>query len=180
MILVVYAHPYPRRSRACKALVEAIADLPGVEVRSLYDRYADFDVDADAERAALEKAELVVLLHPIYWYTTPGLLKHWFDLVLTKGWAFGPGGTKLKGKHCLWVATSGGDAESYTPHGRHHHEFGEFAPVVEQTMKYCGARWMKPLVVHGAHLIADDELAGHARHLRSRLERWHATRSDDA
>ena len=180
MILVVYAHPYPSRSRACRALVEAIREMPGVQVRSLYDRYPDFDVDAEAERAVLERAELLVLLHPIYWYTTPGLLKQWFDLVLVKGWAYGPGGTKLHGKHCLWVATSGGDPESYTPHGRHGHDFGAFAPVVEQTMKYCGLRWMRPLVVHGAHLIPDAELAEHARHLRARLERWTATRGDDA
>ena len=33
MILVLYAHPYPQHSRACKALLNAVTDLPGLEVR---------------------------------------------------------------------------------------------------------------------------------------------------
>ena len=98
MILVILAHPYPRRSRACAALVEAIRDLPGLEVRSLYDLYPDFDVDRAAEQAALERARLVVWLHPLFWYTVPALMKHWLDEVLVRGFAYGPGGTALAGK----------------------------------------------------------------------------------
>lgn len=56
-IVLVHAHPYPRRSRANKALLEAVEDLPGVSVRSLYDRYPDFAIDVDAEKAALTAAE---------------------------------------------------------------------------------------------------------------------------
>src|SRR6185295_5505982 len=64
MILVVHAHPYPKRSRAIAALLAAVRDLPGLEVRSLYELYPDFDIDHAAERAALEKAKLVIWLHP--------------------------------------------------------------------------------------------------------------------
>ena len=46
MILVVFAHPYPDRSSANRALVEALAGLPDLEVRSLYDLYPSFDIDA--------------------------------------------------------------------------------------------------------------------------------------
>lgn len=180
LIGVVYAHPYPRRSRACAALLAAIRELPQVEVRSLYDRYPDFDIDVAAERAALERAQLVVWLHPIYWYTTPALLKHWFDMVLVKGWAYGPGGTALAGKPCLWAVTAGGDDEAYTPAGRHGRGFEAFAPVVEQTARYCGMRWLDPLVVRGAHLIDEATLAAHAAHLRGRLERWIEGEARDA
>ena len=110
MILVVYAHPYPARSRACAALLEAIRGAERVEVRSLYDLYPDFDIDGDAERHALEGARLVVWLHPFYWYSVPALMKHWFDHVLIKGWAHGEGGRALAGKDCLWVTTTGGGA----------------------------------------------------------------------
>ena len=81
MILVIYAHPYPQHSRAGKAMLEAVRDLPDLEVRSLYDLYTDFDIDIAAEQAALKRAELVVWLHPVYWYSVPALLKHWFEPV---------------------------------------------------------------------------------------------------
>ena len=178
MILVVFAHPYPRRSRACAALLEAIRDLPALEVRSLYDLYPDFDVDRAAEQAALERAHLVVWLHPIFWYTVPALMKHWFDEVLARGFAYGPGGGVLSGKDVLWVTTSGGDAAAYTPEGRHHHPFEAYVPVVEQTARYCGMNWLAPFVVLGAHEVPAESLAGSGRELRARLEAWRAEAKD--
>ena len=174
MIVVFHAHPYPRRSRACAALVAAIRDLPDIELRSLYDLYPDFDVDAAAERSAMERARLAVWLHPIYWYTAPALMKHWFEQVLVKGWAYGPGGTALRGKDCLWAATTGGDERAYTPQGRHEHPFAAFAPVVEQTARYCGMNWLDPFVVHGAHEVAPEALRDAGARLRTRLESWSA------
>ena len=170
MIVVIHAHPYPSRSRANAALLRAIEDLPQLAVRSLYKLYPDFDIDAEAERRALELASLVVLMHPVYWYTTPGLLKHWFDQVLVRGWAFGEGGTALRGKACLWVPTTGGDEAAYSSSGRHEHPFAAFVPVVEQTARYCGMRWLEPFVFHGAHIVDDAALEAAGRQLRERVE----------
>jgi glutathione-regulated potassium-efflux system ancillary protein KefF len=169
VILVLYAHPYPRTSRACAALLAAIRDVKGLEVRSLYELYPDFDIDIAAEQAALTRADVVVFLHPIYWYTSPGLLKHWFDKVLVGGWAHGKGGEALKDKDCLWVTTAG-DVESYTPEGRHHRRFEDFVPVVEQTARYCHMNWLEPFVLQGAHEISDDELRKEGARLRGRLD----------
>lgn len=174
MIVVIHAHPYPRTSRGCAALLEAIREAPGLEVRSLYDLYPDFDVDSAAEQAALEPARLVVWLHPIYWYTVPALMKHWLEKVLVKGWAYGEGGTALKGKDCLWVATTGGDESAYSAQGRHERAFEGFVPVVEQTARYCGMNWLAPFVVHGAHQVPDEALREAGRRLRERLDAWAA------
>jgi glutathione-regulated potassium-efflux system ancillary protein KefF len=174
MILVVYAHPYPRHSRACAALLGAIEGIEGVAVRSLYDRYPDFDIDADAERAALAPARLVAWLHPFYWYTAPALLGLWFERVLVKGWAYGPDGTALAGKDCLWITTTGGDEASYTPAGRHAHPFEAFVPVMEQTARFCGMNWQDPFVVHGAHIVDDAALAAACEKLRRRVASYAA------
>jgi glutathione-regulated potassium-efflux system ancillary protein KefF len=178
MILVVLAHPYPGRSRACAALVEAIRDLPALEVRSLYDLYPDFDVDPAAEQAALTRARLVVWLHPVFWYTVPALMKHWFEEVLVRGFAYGKGGGALKGKDVLWAVTTGGDDAAYSSEGRHHHPFEAFVPVVEQTARYCGMNWLAPFVVHGAHEVPAESLAASGRELRARLEAWRALAKD--
>jgi Putative NADPH-quinone reductase (modulator of drug activity B) len=174
MITILYAHPYPSVSRANAALLRGIEGLPGVAIRSLYDLYPDFDIDADAERAALESSRLVAFMHPLYWYTTPALLKHWFDQVLVRGWAYGKDASGLRGKDCLWIVTAGGDEDAFDEGGRHGRPFEAFVPVVEQTARYCGMNWLDPFVVEGAHEISDDQLGQAARRLRARLERYQA------
>lgn len=175
MISLIHAHPYPARSRAAAALLAAVRDLPNVDVRSLYSLYPDFDIDAPVERGAIGRATAIVLLHPIYWYSTPALLKHWFEVVLTKGFAYGEGGTALRGKACLWAVTTGGNEKDYTDAGRHRHEFAAFTPVVEQTMRYCGLAWAQPFVVYGAHQLTDVELADAAARFRKRVQALEAT-----
>lgn len=170
MLDLVFAHPYPRRSRANRALLDAVRDLSGVELRSLYDEYPDFDIDVAREQALLVEARVVVWQHPIYWYSVPGLLKHWFDKVLVRGFAYGDGGTALHGKRCLWVATAGGDENAYSASGMHAHPFHTFVPVVEQTARFCGMRWEAPIVFKAAHRSSDAELERAAYEYRARLE----------
>ena len=172
MILVIYAHPYPASSRACAALLEALRGRDGLEVRSLYELYPDFDIDGDAERAALERARLVVWLHPFYWYGAPALMKHWFDHVLVKGWAHGEGGAALRGKDCLWVTTTGGDEDAFTPQGRHAHPFEAFEPPIRQTARYCGMNWLAPIAVRGSHQVPAEALREAGRSVRSAIDAW--------
>src|SRR5688572_14060703 len=91
-VLLIYAHPYPDRSIANRKLLEAVDGLQGVAIRSLYDLYPTFDIDVSSEQKALRGAQVVVLQHPMYWYSVPSLLKHWFDKVLARGFAYGQGG----------------------------------------------------------------------------------------
>ncbi len=172
MIVVVHAHPYPKVSRIGAGLLAAIAELPGLSVRSLYERYPDFDIDAEAERSALAAAGLVVWMHPVYWYSVPGLLKHWFDQVFALGWAYGEGGTALAGKDALWVPTTGGSDHDYTAQGEAERRCAPFVPTVEQTARFCGMRWLEPFIVSGASVLADEDLAARALALRRRLAAW--------
>ena len=176
MILIVHAHPYPKHSRACQALLEAVRGRPDVEVHSLYDRYPDFDIDVAAEQAALARAELVVWLHPVYWYSVPAMLKHWFDVVLARGWAYGHDGNALRGKHCLWVVSTGGDEAAYSATGMHQQPFENFIPAIEQTARFCGMHWEAPLAVHGAHQVSDAAIADAGQQFRARLDAWVAAR----
>jgi glutathione-regulated potassium-efflux system ancillary protein KefF len=154
-----------------------------VEICSLYDRYPDFDIDVAAEQAALSRAGLVVWMHPVFWYSVPGLLKHWFDKVLSYGWAYGEGNAALRGKDCLWVASTGGTPESYAAAGIHKRPFVEFTPPIERTAVFCGMNWQAPFILHGAHEIEEQELVARASQLRQRLESWlaaHAGTADKA
>jgi glutathione-regulated potassium-efflux system ancillary protein KefF len=170
MIDLVYAHPYPQRSRANHALLAAVRGLPGLQLRSLYDLYPDFAIDVEVEQRALLDARIVVWQHPLYWYSVPPLLKLWFDKVLAYGWAYGEGERALRGKVCQWVATTGGDVPSFSPQGAHGHPFEQFVPPIQQTALFCGMVWEAPLIVHGSHRISDSELAAYAQRYREQLQ----------
>jgi len=172
VILVVYAHPYPHYSRAGATLLDAIRDLPGLEVRSLYELYPEFDIDVGAEQHALERADLIVWMGPLYWYTVPALLHHWFEKVLVRGFSYGGGVAKLAGKDCLWVVTAGGDEAAFSATGRHGHPLATFEPVIEQTARFCGMNWLPPFVVLAAHEVRETVLQEHGVRLRKRLEEW--------
>jgi glutathione-regulated potassium-efflux system ancillary protein KefF len=171
-ILVIYAHPYPSRSRACKALLQGIQELPSLEVRSLYDLYPDFDIDIGAEQEALTRADLIVWLHPLYWYSVPGMMKHWFDKVLAHGWAYGTDGTALHGKHCLWVASIGGAESTYAVGHRNLLPFSAYVAPIEQTARFCGMKWEAPELVFGSFHSSHAELDARSGALRSRLIGW--------
>ncbi len=172
MICVIHAHPYPGRSRINRALADALSTLADLELRSLYTLYPDFDVDVAAEQKALASAALVVWMHPLYWYSVPGLLKHWFDKVLEFGWAYGDGDGALRGKSCLWVPTAGGGPATFAPGGLHAHPFSSYAAPIEQTARFCGMRWEAPHVVLDADDVDDARLAQLAIDLRNRLSAW--------
>lgn len=168
MLALVYAHPFPDRSRTNKALLATVRDLPGIDFRPIYDLYPDFAIDVEAEQRALAAAHTIVWQHPLYWYSVPGLMKLWFDEVLAHGWAFA-GGRALAGKRCLWVTTTGGEEETYTPSGMHGHPIATFEPPIRQTARFCFMEWLEPIVIHGAHRISDDELAAAAARYRDRV-----------
>lgn len=169
MILVVVAHPYPDRSYANRVLTQSLVGLEGIQVRSLYDLYPDFAIDAEAERAALAAASVVVWQHPVYWYSVPAMLKLWFEKVLTPGWAWGPGGDALHGKRCLWAVTTGGGGVDYLPSGIHGHAFEEFIPSVRQTAEFCGMIWLEPLIIHEARQLTPEQLEVWGARYRERL-----------
>jgi glutathione-regulated potassium-efflux system ancillary protein KefF len=164
-VALIYAHPYAERSLANRELLSAIDDLAFVDHRSLYDLYPDFDIDIDEEQRRLAAVDTIVLQHPVYWYSMPALLKLWIDEVFAIGWAYGTGGDALRGKRMLWVVTTGGDVDSYTPDGPHGHPIDLFLAPIRQTALFCGMEWLEPIVVHDAH---SDQAAVAATGLRYR------------
>jgi len=168
-IYVLAAHPNWRESRVNRPLFERARGVPGVTVQDLFARYPDYDIDVPAEQARAKAADLIVLLHPVQWYSMPALLKLWLDEVLAYGWAYGPGGTALQGKDLWLVASTGGPEESYHPQGYNRYFFDAFLPPYEQTAALCGMRFLPPLVLHGAHRVRNSEVQAHVDVFAQRL-----------
>ena len=175
-IYVIAAHPAWRESRVNRPLMEAAEALTGVRVRDLYSSYPDYAIDVAKEQAALVKARLVVLLHPIQWYSMPALQKLWLDEVLTYGWAYGEGingkGQALHGKDLWLVASTGGAESSYHPQGYNRYFFDAFLPPYEQTAALCGMRFLPPLILHGARSVDTLAVSQHLETFRQRLQSY--------
>jgi glutathione-regulated potassium-efflux system ancillary protein KefG len=163
-VLIVAAHPAIWRSRANRALREAVAGEAHVTLHDLYETYPDHMVDVDAEQDTLARHDAIVLLHPFYWYSLPSLMKEWLDLTLEHGWAYGPGGDALRGKPWLQAITTGGAATSYGPQGYNRFTIEQLLAPLEATAALCGCPWQAPHVVHGARTMDASALmaAGHA------------------
>lgn len=155
--LVLFAHPHPSKSVTTRSLLSVLQARDGIVVRSLYDLYPDYDIDVAAEQRALEQADVLILLSPVNWYSVPAMMKHWFDVVLTHGWAHGQGATALKGKSVWWVASTGADRSAYTSLGPHMRAFDDFVSPIEYMARYCGMGWLPPFVVYaGLHASAEE------------------------
>lgn len=169
--LVIAAHPHLQQSRANRAALRAAAQTPA-RLRDLYALYPDYLIDIGAEQAALAQAQLIVWQHPIHWYSTPPLMKLWIDEVLAFGWAYGPGGSALRGKDLWLVASTGGPEDSYRPDSYNRYFFDAFLPPYEQTAALCGMRFLPPLLLHGAHHTSNAQIEAHAQTYAQRLRSY--------
>lgn len=168
-VLVLLAHPALHRSRVNRALAGHVRGLEGVTVHDLYEAYPDFDLDIEAEKALLLSHRVIVWQHPFYWYSTPAILKEWQDLVLEFGWAYGPGGTALRGKSFLQAISTGGAQDAYTHEGYHQHTLAELLAPATQMAKLCGMERLAPYVVHGTNKLDDAAIAAAAAGYRERI-----------
>jgi glutathione-regulated potassium-efflux system ancillary protein KefG len=167
-ILVLFAHPVLERSRVNKRLVESIEKLEGVTIHDLYEEYPTLGIDVKREQALLVEHDVVLFQHPFYWYSAPSILKEWQDLVLEHGWAYGEGGTQLRGKITLNAVTTGGPEAAYRKGGYNRFTVKELLAPWDQTAYLCGMRYLAPFAVHAAlRVVGDaDVVASRASYVR--------------
>jgi glutathione-regulated potassium-efflux system ancillary protein KefG len=156
-VLVLFAHPVLERSRVNRRLVDAIRDVDGVTIRDLYEDYPTLSINVRREQDDLLGHDVVVYQHPFYWYSAPAILKEWQDLVLEHGWAYGVGGTHLRGKLTFNAITTGGPAHAYQRGGYNRFTVRELLAPFDQTAHLCGMRFLAPFAVHAALKVVGDE-----------------------
>ena len=152
-ILVLFAHPRLRQSVVQRAMLAAIAGLDDITVRDLYAEYPDLMIDPRREQDALLAHDLLVLQHPLYWYSSPAVIKEWLDIVLEEGWAYGSGGNRLHGKFLLNAVSTGGPQEAYHGKGRNRFPVRNLLAPFDQTAYLCGMGWLEPFVVHAGRKL---------------------------
>ncbi len=169
-ILILFGHPAFRRSTINAALRETVETLDGVTFHDLYARYPDFLIDVQHEQRLCEAHDIIVFQHPFYWYSTPSIVKEWFDLVLEHDWAYGSAGTALAGKITFQALTAGGAAEDYRADGLNRYTIRELSRPYQATANLCGMKWLPPFAVLGIHQgLPQNERVRHAEDYRRTL-----------
>jgi len=87
--VMILAHPKIEESIGNKIISEFTNKYDNVEVRHLDKLYPNFKIDVKTEQEALLNAKNIVFQYPLYWYSTPAILKEWIDQVFQYGFAFG-------------------------------------------------------------------------------------------
>lgn len=157
-ILVLFAHPRLEKSKINRQLLTVIPSSSDITFQDLYELYPDFNIDVEAEKKLLSEHDIIIFMHPFYWYSCPPLLKQWIDMVLEFGWAYGPGGTALKGKWGFNVISTGGTEEVYQHGARNRFTIPEFLAPFDQTVHLCGMEYLPPFTIQGTHRLSTEEI----------------------
>ena len=160
-------HPRLDASRVNARLARAARDAGNsdnpVEVRDMYALYPDFHVDVAAEQAACEATDRIVLQFPMYWYSSPALLKQWQDDVLAYGWAYGPTGRALHGKEVALAVSPGAPVSSYDRSGDAHYGLHELLRPFQAMSNFIGTRFVTPFITAGTITLTDADLEKQAQ-----------------
>ncbi|KAB7790704.1 NAD(P)H-dependent oxidoreductase [Bifidobacterium leontopitheci] len=158
--LVLVFHPSLNgQSRVNATLAKAAGELDDVTVRDEYALYPDGKIDVKAEQAAIEAADRIVFQFPLWWFSSPALLKTWEDEVLEHGWAYGSEGHAFEGKEFAVAVSTGSPEANYQPEGANKFTIEQVLVPFQGTANYISATWVKPFVTFGAFGITDEALA---------------------
>ncbi|USH05250.1 NAD(P)H-dependent oxidoreductase [Grimontia kaedaensis] len=164
-VLVLFAHPSQRRSEVNAPLYKVAQSVEGVTTVDLYGEYPDYHINIDLEQKRLLEHDVVIFQFPLYWYSTPSILKEWQDLVLEYGFAYGSKGTALRGKQFLCAITAGGMEEAYKADGFNHFKIRQLLAPMEQMACLTGMNYLAPYALFGSRTAAEDGKVG--RHTSS-------------
>lgn len=127
-------------------------------------RTAPSPADVADEQARIDKADALVLVFPVYWWSMPGMLKGWIDRVFSNGWAYDDANGKVEKKlHYLpihLVGIGGADARTYKKHG---YDEAMKTQIDHGIFDYCGA----PVVT--STLLLESDSQAPAEHFNTAL-----------
>lgn len=178
LVVVSHSDPTSLTHHVAQSTVDAIAATGnGVELADLasenFDpRFSQSDLnryrgkgtlpdDVKAEQERVDRADHLILVFPMYWWSVPALLKGWIDRVFINGWAYEltPENVftkKLERLTVHLVAVAADDAESF---GRHE-IYDAFRIQIERgIVEYVGAVLGSTTFVHESESKSREVLA---------------------
>lgn len=131
--------------------------------------------DIQDQLAKLLWCDLLVLNFPIFWFSTPAILKGWIDRVLVSGVVYGGkrfydrGG--LCGKRALLAITIGGQQHMFGPDAVHGPLEDMLRHLLRGTLAYTGLSVLPPYVAWHVPYVDDERRRGMLQEFRELLLR---------
>lgn len=154
--LIILAHPSIEDSRINKTLKEAALE-GGVGISELYKKYPNFSLDVKQEQELLVAHDRIILQFPCFWYSSPPLLKKYFDDVFTYGFAYGSSGKALQGKE-FGLSVSFGAREKELCGDSACRSIEDIFMPMQCSVEFVGATFLKPFFVFDSQNISNEEL----------------------
>ncbi|AFJ48903.1 NAD(P)H-dependent oxidoreductase [Shimwellia blattae] len=127
--------------------------------------------DVLREQQRVERADMLVFVFPVYWWSVPGLLKGWFDRVLTLDWAYkmtedGRVVGNLRQVPVRLIATAAGDPEGFDKHG---YTQAIHTQVVEGVFHWCGLKDTKLDIFYQSDAATAEQIDAFLKNLTSTM-----------
>lgn len=155
-ILVNVVHPDIEKSIVNKRLVEGIQDMKNITINNLYKKYPDFKIDVKEEQKLLLEHDTILFQFPMYWFSSPSLLKEWFDIVLAPGFAHA-GASMLKDKAFAVAVSCGGAKKAFSATGKDKKTVEEFLYPFEITAEYVKMNYKKAYITYDTETVLSEE-----------------------
>jgi len=148
--LVILVHPDMENSRINKSWKEELEKYPDkITIHELYKEYPDWNIDIKKEQELILKHDNIIFEFPLYWYSSPPILKKWLDDVLSFNWAYG-NEYRLKGKNIGFAVSVGGPKKEYSKTGSVRFSMDEILVPFEATVKYIKANLISHYILFDA------------------------------
>ncbi|MBU0548100.1 MAG: NAD(P)H-dependent oxidoreductase [Candidatus Omnitrophica bacterium] len=157
--LIIYAHPNP------KSFNHAIKEIVGENLRKAGNNFETRDlygigfspelsnndfvawqrgqalVDINREQDYIRNSDILIFIHPIWWFNMPAILKGYIDRVFSYGFAYnvnenGPYGL-LTDKKAILINTTGSAEENYIKYG---YKEALRKTIEDGTFGFCGLK----------------------------------------
>ncbi|AZN41772.1 NAD(P)H-dependent oxidoreductase [Paenibacillus albus] len=157
--LVIATHPSIEISRVNAAWLQELRKHSDITVHELYKAYPDENIDVAKEQQLIEAHDRIIFQYPLFWYSTPMLLKKWFDSVLQYGWAYGPDGSKTAGKQFGAAISTYGSEASYQAEGANRFTLEEILRPIEATTHFISGTYLPHFALSDVSNLSDERLA---------------------
>lgn len=110
--------------------------------------------------SSVERADMLVFVFPVYWWSVPALLKGWFDRVLTLNWAYkvaddGRIVGNLRDVPVRLIATGGSDLTGFDKHG---YSTAIQTQIIEGVFGFCGLKNVKLDILYRADTATPEQV----------------------
>ena len=178
-VVILYAHPNPASfNHAILETVQEVLKNCDVTVRDLYAINfppvligSDFQGKAPEvakEQEILMSADFIVVIHPIWWWSFPTILKGYFDRVLSYGFAYKMGNGKIEGlltKQKVIVINTWGNAESNASDG-----ISAMKAITNKGIwSFCGAEVLEHKMFFSVPYVTQQIRQGYLDELKNQL-----------